>query len=530
MLGIVFPHQLFDHIPEGWKTIVLVRHDIAYGGPQTTVNNFHIARKVFFRAAEADWIERMRARQLPVRIVERGADWATDGPCECWDPVDRMLENEVRAKCPLIKILESPAFLFSRAEALELLGTHPRSSHAAFYAAVRRRTGILMDKDGQPLGGKFRFDTDNRLPVGFDVSLPNWDHEIALRSSHLVAAAHADIVKEGKSLGTWTTGKLVFPVTLEGSRKALARFVRTRLSKFGTYQDAIVENDDFLFHSLLSAPINAGLLTPSEVISEATKYTERVQLNSLEGFVAQILGWREFMRAVYLKYPATPNNRLRHRRRLTDAWYTGETGLLPLDVAIRRANEHAYLHHIERLMVVGNAMFLSEIHPDDAYKWFMELFVDSFDWVMIGNVYYMSQWASDAITTKPYISSSAYLLRMSDYKRTENWVREWDALYWTTIGRLGATLLRRNYRMAVQVAFWNRKTVAEKKQLFSNAHDVRERITRGSDQHTRRMGRTHRERHGTRHHGTRHHGTRHHGTRHHGTRHHGTRRHGHRKK
>jgi deoxyribodipyrimidine photolyase-related protein len=138
-----------------------------------------------------------------------------------------------------------------------------------------------------------------------------------------------------------------------------------------------------------------------------------------------------------------------------------------VDTAIARVKENAYLHHIERLMIVGNAMFLAQIRPAEVYRWFMEMFADSWDWVMVGNVYYMSQWASDAITTKPYISSSAYVLRMSDYGRGD-WCGAWDALYWTTIHR-HADLIRRNYRMAAQVSFWEKKTAAEKQALQEHA-------------------------------------------------------------
>ncbi len=173
------------------------------------------------------------------------------------------------------------------------------------------------------------------------------------------------------------------------------------------------------------------------------------------------------MRAVYLKFPTPPPNRLNHRNSLSTAWYTGTTGILPVDTAIHRVLENAYLHHIERLMVVGNFMCLCEIRPEHVYRWFMELFADSYDWVMIGNVYYMSQWTSDAITTKPYISSSAYILRMSDYKKAE-WSEKWDTMYWNTVRRL-APLLKKNYRMAAQVAFWNRKSETVQKDIERKA-------------------------------------------------------------
>ena len=188
------------------------------------------------------------------------------------------------------------------------------------------------------------------------------------------------------------------------------------------------------------------------------------------------------MRAVYLKRPIRPPNRLEHNNTLGPEWYSGQTGLLPVDDAIRTVNDNAYLHHIMRLMVVGNAMFLCEIEPSQVYRWFMEMFADSWDWVMVGNVYYMSQWCSDAITTKPYISSSAYIARMSDYgprrsgqrsgQRSPSsppWTDAWDCLYWNTIRRL-RPLLRRNYRMAAQVSIWDKKSSEEKQDIEKRAN------------------------------------------------------------
>jgi deoxyribodipyrimidine photolyase-related protein len=469
MIGLVFPHQCFPTLPKSWKHVVFVRHDIGYGGSNTTVQNFHIGRKVFLRAAEKAWIADQTAKGISVRVIPRGKSWYTSEPCEFWDPVDHMLSAEITKGCPNAKRLESPGFLLSRDDALQMLGASDatkHSSHAQFYAAMRNRFSVLMTKSGTPEGGKYRFDTDNRETYDPDEDIPDWSIEIAKRQSKYVKDAYTEIKSEGTSLGT-AGDDIVFPTTRQGAKQALRRFLQSRLSKFGTYQDAIAENEDFLFHSVLSAPINAGLLTPDEVIDAALRWKGKVPLSSLEGFIAQILGWREFMRAVYLKFPTPPPNRLNHRNSLSTAWYTGTTGILPVDTAIHRVLENAYLHHIERLMVVGNFMCLCEIRPEHVYRWFMELFADSYDWVMIGNVYYMSQWTSDAITTKPYISSSAYILRMSDYKKGE-WSEKWDTMYWNTVRRL-APLLKKNYRMAAQVAFWNKKSETVQKDIERKA-------------------------------------------------------------
>ncbi len=469
VLGIIFPHQCFApvHIPESWDRILFVRHDIAYGGSHTTVRRFHIARHIYFRAIEAAWIDAMKKARGSVKIdvIDREAKWYVKGTAECFNPVDNMLAAEIRKHCPKIEIRDTPAFILTEAETIQMMPpSDKKASHATFYAAMRQKMDVLMTAAGKPVGGKWRFDTENRKAVGKGVKLPNWKKEIAARQSKYVAAAVKAVGVQKDSLGQWN-GELIFPTTHAGAKDALRRFIRDRLNSFGPYEDAIVTEDNPLWHSVLSAPLNSGLLLPMDII-EAVEKTD-APLESKEGLIAQVLGWREYMRAVYLKYPTVPTNRLSHKENLTAAWYKGTTGLLPVDTAIQRVNAWGYLHHIERLMVVGNAMFLCKVDPYEVYRWFMEMFIDSFDWVMVGNVYYMSQWVSDAITTKPYISSSAYILRMSDYSRGE-WMESWDALYWTTIDR-HSDLLRKNYRIAAQVAFWNRKSAQEKKALHNNA-------------------------------------------------------------
>lgn len=473
-LGIVFPHQCFSDIPDSWKEVWFVRHDIGYGGKQTTVRNFHIARKIFLRAAEKAWIALAESKGLNV-VLKKGTTWATKEFVEIWDPVDHMLLDEIQKRCPNTTILPTPGFLLTAEEALTMLGDGTHDSHQAFYGKMRETFQILM-KGSKPEGGRLRFDTENREALTYDVNIPDWEKELKLRQTKWISEAAKEVQAEGGGLGTWT-GTLAFPTTHETARTALKRFCQQRLKEFGPFQDAIAaEEGDFLFHSVLSAPINAGLLTPAEVIRTILTYKSKVPLSSLEGFIAQILGWREFMRAVYLKRPIPPPNRLKHSGQLGPAWYKGTTGLLPVDTAIARANEHAYLHHIDRLMVVGNVMFLCEIKPTEVYRWFMELFADSYDWVMIGNVYYMSQWTSDAITTKPYISSSAYIKRMSYGFSKGSWEDNWDALYWNTVQRL-APLIRKNYRMAAQVSFWFRKSDEDKKKLLKNAKEFLKQIS-----------------------------------------------------
>ena len=169
MLGIVFPHQLFSEIPKEWKEIIFIRHDIAYGGKQTTIKDFHIARKVFFRAAEKAWLSALPSK-IKVTIIGRDETWkGVKEQCEAWNPVDHMLEAEIKKKCPKVTIIETPAFLLGNDDALALVNKF--KTHGGFYGEMRRRTGILM-KAGKPEGGKFRFDTENREKLPKDIKIP----------------------------------------------------------------------------------------------------------------------------------------------------------------------------------------------------------------------------------------------------------------------------------------------------------------------------------------------------------------------
>ena len=207
---------------------------------------------------------------------------------------------------------------------------------------------------------------------------------------------------------------LYYPSSRKAAEKWLTHFVKERLSAFGDYEDAIVQGESWLWHSVLTPMLNIGLLTPDQILKTVLKSakTQDVPLNSLEGFIRQIIGWREFMRATYRDLGVTmrTTNHWRHHRKMPQCFYNATTGIHPVDDVISRLNDTGYCHHIERLMVLGGFMFLCEIEPDDIYRWFMELFIDSYDWVMVPNVYAMSQNADGGnITTKPYFSGSAYV-------------------------------------------------------------------------------------------------------------------------
>ncbi|MGC9311861.1 MAG: FAD-binding domain-containing protein, partial [Sediminispirochaetaceae bacterium] len=253
------------------------------------------------------------------------------------------------------------------------------------------------------------------------------------------------------------TGGFYLPTTRSQAKEWMNTFFTERYHQFGPYEDAIHHNEVLGFHSLLSPLLNIGLLLPEEVLSRALEAD--VPLPSTEGFIRQIIGWREFIRGVYHTRESR-GNYFGHRRRLTEAWYAGTTGLPILDDTIRKVLRYGYVHHIERLMVLGNLMLLCEIDPDEVYRWFSELFIDADDWVMIPNVYGMSQYADGGVfATKPYIASSRYLLKMSTYRRGP-WCDVIDGLYWRFVS-LHREVFERNPRMKMMTS-WLDKMDAER--------------------------------------------------------------------
>ena len=373
--------------------------------------------------------------------------------------------------------LESPMFLTSRQAFEDFRGAHKRLFMADFYRWQRKRLQILLDSEGRPVGGKWSYDDQNRkkLPAGVTPpALPTFPWTEHTR-------AVADLVDDrfaehpGDAQGFW------LPTTQKQAASSLDAFLEQRFASFGDYEDALSKEHAFVFHSVLSPLLNVGLLTPKMVIDRALAKAESsdIPLNSLEGFVRQIIGWREFVRGVWNTLPAShwEQNFWGHQRRLTRHWYEGTTEIPPLDDAIRRAQSTGYNHHIERLMVLGNLMLLCRVDPREAYRWFMEMFVDSADWVMAPNVYGMALFSEGgAFTTKPYICGSSYLRKMSDYGKGP-WCDVVDGLYWSFI-RDHREVFARNPRSKMMLRTLDRLDPERTERIFAAAETLVDRITK----------------------------------------------------
>ena len=264
----------------------------------------------------------------------------------------------------------------------------------------------------------------------------------------------------------------LYPTNFETSKQWFQQFLEQRFLEFGTYEDAIVAENSILNHSVLTPMLNVGLITPKTIIEQSITFAKanNIPINSLEGFVRQIIGWREFIRGIYESRESDERTRnfWGFTKKIPKSFYDGTTGIYPIDQTIKKTLETGYCHHIERLMVLGNFMMLCEFDPDEVYRWFMELFIDSYDWVMVPNVYGMSQFADGGLmATKPYISGSNYLMKMSNYKKGE-WQAVWDGLFWRFMDT-HRSFFKKNPRLSMLVAMYDKMPQEKKQQHIENA-------------------------------------------------------------
>jgi deoxyribodipyrimidine photolyase-related protein len=270
------------------------------------------------------------------------------------------------------------------------------------------------------------------------------------------------------------------PTSRDAAFGWLDQFLEERFFEFGPYEDALSSRFAFVNHSVLTPFLNTGLLCPDEVIARALKIgkKKKVPMNSQEGFVRQVIGWREFVRGIYQNFSEKQDtaNFWKHERGLTAHWYTATTGIPPLDDVISKTLKYGYAHHIERLMIVGSLMLLLEIRPQEAHRWFMEMYSDSSDWVMGPNVYGMALFSDGGIfATKPYICGSNYYRKMGGYKEGD-WSLEVDALYWSFVDKQRA-FMSRNPRLSMMVKTLDKMQPAKRAELFRAAERIRSRIS-----------------------------------------------------
>lgn len=490
-IGLLFPHQLFREHPMlgNVDKIYLVEEFLFF-----KQYKFHKQKIEFHRASmkamEADlkssgvvctYIEAGEERS-DVRVLIQNLFSKMKGELHYIDPTDDWLRKRIEQQANSERIqahgYESPLFLNTTDE-LESFFREDKKSYfqTTFYKQQRTKRNILLNEDGSPVGGQWSFDAENRKKypknqIPPEIIFPNsntfWDEAVAYTRNHF-----------GKNPGELDAAPL-YPVTPGDAERWFGQFLQKRFSAFGDYEDALVADAWLLHHSLLTPLLNTGLLKSQDVIDQALDFADQsdVPLNSLEGFVRQIIGWREFIRGMY----ECKGREMRTRnfwgfdRKIPASFYNATTGIGPVDSVIRKVLKTGYCHHIERLMVLGNFMLLCEFDPDEVYRWFMELFIDAYDWVMVPNVYGMSQFADGGLfATKPYISGSNYLRKMSDYPAGP-WQEIWDALFWRFVGK-HKDFFGKNPRLSMMGRTFERMSDEKKSAHFSNANVFLEHLT-----------------------------------------------------
>lgn len=440
---LILPHQLFLVHPSVIKsrTVYLVEEFLFF-----RQFIFHQQKLIFHRASMKYYENYLAEKNILVEYVECTApaadvrilipELAKGGITEIHytDTTDNWLEKRIAtsARETGIKLVRypNPGFLNQLPEVEDFFSGKKSYFQTDFYTWQRKKRNVLLDAAKKPLGGKWTFDAENRLKFPKNEIVP----EIDIPGENQYVKEAKEYIRSNFPDNYGSNESFIYPVTHTAAEKWLDDFLLHRFSKFGIYEDAMLKHQAFLYHSVLTPMLNTGLLLPQQVIDKAMQIAaeKEIPLNSLEGFIRQLMGWREFIRIVYEKEGSKQRstNYWQFKRKIPASFWTGETGIHPVDTVIKRVLQTGYSHHIERLMVMGNFMLLCEFNPNDVYKWFMEMYIDSYDWVMVPNVYGMTQFADGGLmTTKPYISGSNYLLKMGDWDKG-HWQEIWDGLFW----------------------------------------------------------------------------------------------------
>ena len=482
-VNLIFPNQLFKGNPllEKSGLFLLIEETLFFHHFK-----FHVQKLILHRSSMKYYESYLAKHEKEISYIQQEEDISDIRKLipylkkKGYDTINYILTNdnylERRIKKAAekseidLKGLENPMFLNSSTDLESFFRSDKKKFYqTSFYIEQRKKLGILLDASGNAEGGKWSFDTENRKKYPKGKVPPKIE---ILKPDSFFKEAKDYVKKHFKGNPGEFPELPIYPHTHKSSDRWLDLFLDQRMQEFGPYEDAMVQKESFLNHSIISPLLNSGLITPLEVIQKTLTFKDRYPLNSLEGFLRQIIGWREFIRGVYLVKGTQERttNFFKFNRKIPASFYDATTGILPIDVTIKKVQKTAYNHHIERLMVLGNFMMLCEFDPNEIYKWFMEHYIDAYDWVMVPNVYGMSQFADGGLmSTKPYISSSNYLKKMSDFPKGD-WQQTWDALYWRFID-LQREIFNKNIRMKFMVTMLDKMPEEKRLNHFKIANE-----------------------------------------------------------
>lgn len=497
-ISLVFPHQLFKQ-----NAALNLSHPVYLIEEWLFFNQyaFHYQKMVLHRASMKAYEAYLKKQHFTVNYIEAHQELsnilqfipfiAEEGikRIQIADPADNWLSKRLRKTCQeyniVLEVVASPCFLNTLEECSAFFEKKKTFFQTDFYVWQRKLRSILVNEKGQPLGGKWTFDTENRVKYPKNTQPPQFN---LMQKNAFVIEAQAYIQKyypnnpgiKAAPFGIESSEEF-YPVDFNSAEDWFDQFLQNRFTDFGQFEDAMVSGESVLHHSILSPLMNIGLLTPDWIVHRTLNYAiqKEIPMNSLEGFIRQIIGWREFIYQVYGRIGSKQRtkNFWGFSRKIPDAFYTGETGIVPVDEVVQKLKKTGYNHHIERLMILGNFMLLCEFDPNEVYKWFMEMYVDAYDWVMVPNVYGMTQFADGGMmTTKPYISGSNYILKMSNYSKGQ-WQEVWDGLFWRFM-HVHRSFFLKNPRLGMLIKTFDKMPEHKKQAHLQIAEDYLKSISK----------------------------------------------------
>lgn len=421
MIFLIFPNQLFQetivHLKKvDYKEIWIIEEPHYFSTSLIKPNRIKIA---YLRACMRYYYDNLIKEGFKIIYKEfDNLELSSKEEYYSFELTDYKLVDKYNKKGIRINEIETPMFILKR---IDLDGYNKRKgiSHASFYDLSKKKLGILEGIKNQDVYNRSNPRKDVPfLPLNFINKSNKRYYEEAIKYSS----------KFKGHIGNPTLETLgIYPICSKDAYEAYEKFLKNNLDNFGLFQDVIQLSNPFMYHSLISPMLNNGLLTPLNLIKIIRKYETKMDMNNYEGFIRQVIGWREYMRYIYLyKYEELLTNSFGNDKRLDKDWYSGTTGLVVIDKEIEKAIKYGYAHHIIRLMIFLNFMIINEIRPEDIYKWFMEVIsIDAYDWVMVSNIYSMGYFSKIGMR-RPYLSSSNYIIKMSNYKKDGKWDVIWD--------------------------------------------------------------------------------------------------------
>lgn len=479
---LLFPVHLFKNVEilKKYDEIVLVEEPIYF-----TKYKFHKLKLCFHRASMKKYYDYIESKKLNIKYFNFDDEYykyIKNKNVSFYNPVDHDLIEKINKMSKKysfdVTMFETQGFITSKENLLEYHTTifnKKFSMTSSFYRWQRKRLNIMY-----PIGSKNKlsYDNENREPFKkneVDVFDPN------TLSSEYILDAILYVNKHFKN-NFGSLDNFIYPIDHKGAEKWLDDFIRTRFKKFGIYEDAFDKNIKFGFHSVLSPLLNIGLLTDNDVIQKILPLKSKIPISSFEGYIRQVIGWKQSIRYLYeFHYKKFyKKNFLKHKNTIGKKIWNGNTGLPPVDNCIEKAKKIGYLHHIERLMVMGNFFLITMIDPDEVFEWFISIVsMDAYQWVMYPNIYGMIMYADGGfMMSRPYMSSSSYLKKMGNYNTIKQiiklknveytWDVVWDFLYYNFINK-HYDLLKKNYFTSRNVYHWDNKTNDEKKEILKVA-------------------------------------------------------------